>query len=73
MVVTKKENGIEQVKRERDGLDSPGVFMSDALGGFRGRFLFSFTPWLQPGVDAPPGIGTRLNGLRSARSLEPPG
>ncbi len=40
MSITKKENKVEQIKSERSGLDHLGVFIGNALGSFRGRFLF---------------------------------
>ena len=40
MKVIKKENEIEQVRGERESLDNTEVFLGNALGGFRGRFLF---------------------------------
>ncbi len=41
MQVTKEENRVEQIERERNTLNNLGASISDALGGFRGRFPFS--------------------------------
>jgi len=41
MKVMKEENRVEQIEREHNTLDNLEVSVSDALGGFRGRFPFS--------------------------------
>jgi hypothetical protein len=41
MKVTKKENRVEQIGRERYTLNNLEVSIDDALGSFRGRFPFS--------------------------------
>jgi hypothetical protein len=47
MLVTKKEHRVEGVNGEPSTLDNIGVFFSNALRGFRGRFPFAPSEDLQ--------------------------